>query len=267
MNQKELEIYIHIPFCIKKCSYCDFLSAPATEQTVESYMAALFAEIEGKSGKYRDRRVVSVFIGGGTPSRLTGEQMGKLMACIRRHFSLDPAAEITTEVNPGTVSEEKLRTFRKAGINRLSIGMQSAQDEELRELGRIHDFAGFLEAYEAAVQAGYTNINVDVMSGLPGQTLESLRDTLGKLLALRPMPQHVSAYSLIVEEGTPFARMAERGELQLPEEDTERAMYEETREILAKYGFHRYEISNYARDGYECLHTVGYWIRRDYLAG
>ena len=123
----------------------------------------------------------------------------------------------------------------------------------------------FLEAYEAAVQAGYTNINVDVMSGLPGQTLESLRDTLGKLLALRPMPQHVSAYSLIVEEGTPFARMAERGELQLPEEDTERAMYEETREILAKYGFHRYEISNYARDGYECLHNVGYWIRRDYL--
>ena len=265
MNQKELEIYIHIPFCIKKCSYCDFLSGPATEQTREAYMAALFAEIEGKSGKYRDRRVVSVFIGGGTPSRLTGEQMGKLMACIRRHFSLAPAAEITTEVNPGTVSEEKLRTFRKAGINRLSIGMQSAQDEELRELGRIHDFAGFLEAYEAAVQAGYTNINVDVMSGLPGQTLESLRDTLGKLLALRPMPQHVSAYSLIVEEGTPFARMAERGELQLPEEDTERAMYEETREILAKYGFHRYEISNYARDGYECLHNVGYWIRRDYL--
>ena len=265
MNQKELEIYIHIPFCIKKCSYCDFLSAPATEQTVESYMAALFAEIEGKSGKYRDRRVVSVFIGGGTPSRLTGEQMGQLMACIRRHFFLDPAAEITTEVNPGTVSEEKLRTFRKAGINRLSIGMQSAQDEELRELGRIHDFAGFLEAYEAAVQAGYTNINVDVMSGLPGQTLESLRDTLGKLLALRPMPQHVSAYSLIVEEGTPFAAMAERGELPLPEEETERAMYEETIEVLAKYGFHRYEISNYARDGYECRHNVGYWIRRDYL--
>ena len=265
MNKKELELYIHIPFCVRKCSYCDFLSAPATEQTREAYMAALFAEIEGKSGKYRDRRVVSVFIGGGTPSRLTGEQMGKLMACIRRHFSLDPAAEITTEVNPGTVSEEKLRTFRKAGINRLSIGMQSAQDEELRELGRIHDFAGFLEAYEAAVQAGYTNINVDVMSGLPGQTLESLRDTLGKLLALRPMPQHVSAYSLIVEEGTPFAAMAERGELPLPEEETERAMYEETIEVLAKYGFHRYEISNYARDGYECRHNVGYWIRRDYL--
>ena len=265
MNQKELEIYIHIPFCIKKCSYCDFLSAPATGQTVESYMAALFAEIEGNAGKYRDRRVVSVFIGGGTPSLLTGEQMEKLMECIRLHFFLDSEAEITTEINPGTVSEEKLCAFRKAGINRLSIGMQSAQDEELRALGRIHDFAGFLDAYGAAVRAGFTNINVDVMSGLPGQTLESLRDTLGKLLALRPMPQHISAYSLIVEEGTPFARMAERGELQLPEEDTERAMYEETMEILAKHGFHRYEISNYAREGYECLHNVGYWIRRDYL--
>ena len=265
MNRKELEIYIHIPFCIKKCSYCDFLSAPATGQTVESYMAALFAEIEGNAGKYRDRRVVSVFIGGGTPSLLTGEQMEKLMECIRLHFFLDSEAEITTEINPGTVSEEKLCAFRKAGINRLSIGMQSAQDEELRALGRIHDFAGFLDAYGAAVRAGFTNINVDVMSGLPGQTLESLRDTLGKLLALRPMPQHISAYSLIVEEGTPFARMAERGELQLPEEDTERAMYEETMEILAKHGFHRYEISNYAREGYECLHNVGYWIRRDYL--
>ena len=265
MNQKELEIYIHIPFCVKKCSYCDFLSAPATEQTRESYMAALFAEMEGDAGKYRDRRVVSVFIGGGTPSLLSGEQMGKLMDGIRRHFSLDPSAEITTEVNPGTVSEEKLRAFHKAGINRLSIGMQSAQAGELRALGRIHDFTGFLEAYEAAVRAGFTNINVDVMSGLPGQTLESLRDTLEKVLALRPMPQHISAYSLIVEEGTPFARMAERGELQLPDEDTERAMYEETMEVLAKYGFHRYEISNYAREGYECLHNVGYWIRRDYL--
>lgn len=266
MNQKELEIYIHIPFCIKKCSYCDFLSGPATEQTVESYMAALFCpKSKGSPVNIGIAEWCQCLLVEERRLRLTGEQMGKLMACIRRHFSLDPAAEITTEVNPGTVSEEKLRTFRKAGINRLSIGMQSAQDEELRELGRIHDFAGFLEAYEAAVQAGYTNINVDVMSGLPGQTLESLRDTLGKLLALRPMPQHVSAYSLIVEEGTPFARMAERGELQLPEEDTERAMYEETREILAKYGFHRYEISNYARDGYECLHNVGYWIRRDYL--
>ena len=265
MNKKELELYIHIPFCVRKCSYCDFLSAPATEQTREAYMAALFAEIGGRAKDYSDRTVTSIFIGGGTPSLLSGEQIGQLMDRIREQFAMAQDAEITMEVNPGTASAEKLRNFYTAGINRLSIGMQSAQAEELKNLGRIHDFEGFCQVYREAVEAGFTNINVDVMSGLPGQTLESLRDTLGKLLALRPMPQHVSAYSLIVEEGTPFARMAERGELQLPEEDTERAMYEETREILAKYGFHRYEISNYAREGYECLHNVGYWIRRDYL--
>ena len=196
---------------------------------------------------------------------LSGEQIGQLMDRIREQFAMAQDAEITMEVNPGTANAEKLRNFYTAGINRLSIGMQSAQAEELKNLGRIHDFEGFCQVYREAVEAGFTNINVDIMSGLPGQTLASYRDTLEKVLHLEPMPQHISAYSLIVEEGTPFARMAERGELQLPEEDTERAMYEETREILAKYGFHRYEISNYARDGYECLHNVGYWIRRDYL--
>ena len=265
MNQKELEIYIHIPFCVKKCSYCDFLSAPATEQTREAYMAALFAEIAGTAQKYQDYRVVSVFIGGGTPSLLTGEQMMNLLGHVREFFSLDPEAEITTEVNPGTVSEEKLRAFYAAGINRLSIGMQSAQEAELRTLGRIHDFEGFREAYDTAVRVGFTNINVDVMSGLPGQTMESLRDTLEKVLHLHPMPQHISAYSLIVEEGTPFAAWQEQGKLSLPDEDTERDMYEKTKEILAAYGFHRYEISNYALEGYECRHNVGYWIRRDYL--
>ena len=265
MNKKELELYIHIPFCVRKCSYCDFLSAPATEQTREAYMAALFAEIGGRAKDYSDRTVTSIFIGGGTPSLLSGEQIGQLMDRIREQFAMAQDAEITMEVNPGTANAEKLRNFYTAGINRLSIGMQSAQAEELKNLGRIHDFEGFCQVYREAVEAGFTNINVDIMSGLPGQTLASYRDTLEKVLHLEPMPQHISAYSLIVEEGTPFARMAERGELQLPEEDTERAMYEETREILAKYGFHRYEISNYARDGYECLHNVGYWIRRDYL--
>jgi putative oxygen-independent coproporphyrinogen III oxidase len=184
---------------------------------------------------------------------------------IREQFAMAQDAEITMEVNPGTASAEKLRNFYTAGINRLSIGMQSAQAEELKNLGRIHDFEGFCQVYREAVEAGFTNINVDIMSGLPGQTLASYRDTLEKVLHLEPIPQHISAYSLIVEEGTPFAAMAERGELPLPEEETERAMYEETIEVLAKYGFHRYEISNYARDGYECRHNVGYWIRRDYL--
>lgn len=265
MNQKELELYIHIPFCVKKCSYCDFLSAPATEQTKEAYMAALFAEIGGRAKDYKDRIVTSVFIGGGTPSLLSGDSIRQLMEHIREEFFLAPDAEITMEVNPGTVTVEKLTAFYAAGINRLSIGMQSAQEQELKILGRIHDFDGFCQVYQEAVEAGFTNINVDVMSGLPGQTLASYKDTLEKVLRLEPMPQHISAYSLIVEEGTPFAAMADRGELPLPEEDTERAMYEETIEVLAGYGFHRYEISNYALDGYECRHNVGYWIRRDYL--
>lgn len=265
MNQKELELYVHIPFCVKKCSYCDFLSAPATEQTKEAYMAALFAEIGGRAKDYKDRIVTSVFIGGGTPSLLSGDSIRQLMEHIREGFALAPDAEITMEVNPGTVTAEKLTAFYDAGINRLSIGMQSAQEQELKILGRIHDFDGFCQVYREAVEAGFTNINVDVMSGLPGQTLASYKDTLEKVLRLEPMPQHISAYSLIVEEGTPFAAMADRGELPLPEEDTERAMYEETIEVLAGYGFHRYEISNYALDGYECRHNVGYWIRRDYL--
>ena len=265
MNQKELELYIHIPFCVKKCSYCDFLSAPATEQTKEAYMAALFAEIGGRAKDYKERIVTSIFIGGGTPSLLSGDSIRQLMEHIREGFTLAPDAEITMEVNPGTVTAEKLTAFYGAGINRLSIGMQSAQEQELKILGRIHDFDGFCQVYREAVEAGFTNINVDVMSGLPGQTLASYKDTLEKVLQLEPMPQHISAYSLIVEEGTPFAAMADRGELPLPEEDTERAMYEETIEVLAGYGFHRYEISNYALDGYECRHNVGYWIRRDYL--
>ena len=265
MDKKELELYIHIPFCVKKCSYCDFLSAPATEQTREAYMAALFAEIGGRAKNYKDRIVTSIFIGGGTPSLLSGEQGGQLMDHIRKQFVLAPDAEITMEVNPGTATAQKLRDFHAVGINRLSIGMQSAQAQELKMLGRIHDFEGFCQGYREAVEAGFTNINVDVMSGLPGQTLAGYRDTLEKVLHLEPMPQHISAYSLIVEEGTPFAAMAERGQLPLPEEDVERAMYEETIEVLEKYGFHRYEISNYARNGYECRHNVGYWIRRDYL--
>ena len=213
MNKKELELYIHIPFCVRKCSYCDFLSAPATEQTREAYMAALFAEIGGRAKDYSDRTVTSIFIGGGTPSLLSGEQIGQLMDRIREQFAMAQDAEITMEVNPGTANAEKLRNFYTAGINRLSIGMQSAQAEELKNLGRIHDFEGFCQVYREAVEAGFTNINVDIMSGLPGQTLASYRDTLEKVLHLEPMPQHISAYSLIVEEGTPFAAMAERGEL------------------------------------------------------
>lgn len=264
-EKRSLELYFHIPFCVRKCNYCDFLSAPCTRETQEAYMGALFAELEGRAKEYGDYRVVSVFIGGGTPSLLEAKWIVKLMEKARRLFSFGEDAEITLEVNPGTVDEKKLQAYYKAGINRLSIGLQSANDAELQKLGRIHNYEQFLATYGLARKVGFSNMNVDVMSALPGQSMESYCDTLQKLLQLRPVPEHISAYSLIVEEGTPFAKWEAEGLLDLPDEDTEREMYEETKRILSEAGFHRYEISNYARAGYECRHNCGYWKRTEYL--
>lgn len=260
-----LEIYIHIPFCVKKCNYCDFLSAPCTREQQDAYMAALFAEIEGWAQEYGEYTVTSVFIGGGTPSVVDAGRIAGLMDLIRLKFAVAEDAEISIEVNPGTADREKLQRYYDAGINRLSIGLQSAKDDELKMLGRIHTYEQFEETYTAARNVGFTNINVDVMSALPGQTLESYRETLYRILQLTPIPEHISAYSLIVEEGTPFARWQQEGRLDLPDEDCERNMYEETKRILGEAGFHRYEISNYAREGYECRHNLGYWKRTDYV--
>ena len=266
---KNLEIYIHIPFCVRKCSYCDFLSFPCDREGQRAYIEALFAEIEGKAAEYRDYQVTSVFIGGGTPSILPGEWIEELMGRLKSSFAFGSAEEncleITIEVNPGTADVQKLEAYYRAGINRLSIGLQSADDDELKMLGRIHDYKAFLETYQAARTVGFTNINVDIMSALPGQTLASYRSSLEKVLSLMPPPEHISAYSLIVEEGTPFAKWDAEGKLNLPDEDSERAMYEETKQILAKAGLYRYEISNYARHGYACRHNCGYWERADYL--
>ena len=264
-EKRSLELYFHIPFCVKKCNYCDFLSAPCTRETQEAYMGALFAELEGRATGYSDYKVVSVFIGGGTPSIVNADRITELLEKARRLYSFSEDAEITIEVNPGTVDEEKLKKYFNAGINRLSIGLQSANATELQRLGRIHTFEQFQDTYKLAGKVGFTNINVDVMSALPGQSMESYRATLRKVLELRPMPEHISAYSLIVEEGTTFARWAEEGRLDLPDEDTEREMYEETKRILGAAGFQRYEISNYAQKGYECRHNCGYWKRVDYL--
>ncbi len=264
-NKRELELYFHIPFCIRKCLYCDFLSAPADRRTKERYMEALLRETRGRAGDYRDYRVVSVFIGGGTPSTVSPEQIAGLLKTVREGFGLAEDAEITIEVNPGTVDENRLRLYRRAGINRLSIGLQSAEDRELEALGRIHTYGQFLETYHMARECGFSNINVDLMSALPGQTLSGWMGTLGRVLALEPAPEHISAYSLILEEGTPLYEMAERGELQLPDEECDRLMYEKTEELLRSAGYHRYEISNYARPGYECRHNCGYWRRREYL--
>ena len=262
-----LELYIHIPFCVKKCAYCDFLSGPAGEQEREDYVNLLAEEIRNCPDAVKDYEVVSIFFGGGTPSLLTGEQMERLMDVIRETFTLGQDAEITMEMNPGTVEEEKLREYKEAGVNRLSIGLQSVNDEELRLLGRIHTYEEFLEAYHMARDCGFANLNVDLISAIPGQTVESWRHTLEKVIALHP--EHISAYSLILEEGTPFYKKYVEEENEegpkLPDEDAERQMYWDTETLMEKNGYHRYEISNYAKEGCACRHNLGYWERVPYL--
>ena len=270
---KELELYLHIPFCVQKCRYCDFLSAPCNEQDLAAYVASLAQEIRAYEGRFAEYKVTSIFFGGGTPSLLSGKQMQELMSRIRENFSVETDAEVTMEMNPGTVTAEKLAGYRKAGINRLSIGLQSADDRELKLLGRIHDYQTFLETFRMARECGFENINVDLISSVPGQTRKSWEQTLRKTAELRP--EHLSAYSLIIEENTPFyalygeeAAAEERkrkGFPELPGEKEERDMYRDTACILAEYGYHRYEISNYALPGRECRHNLGYWERKEYL--
>lgn len=264
-NKKELELYFHIPFCVRKCVYCDFLSAPGDEETKNKYMEALLAETVGSAFRYASYQVTSIFIGGGTPSVVPAETIEALMAAVREHYCLAEGVEVTMEANPGTVSGESLVRFRKAGVNRLSLGLQSADDAELKAIGRVHTWRQFRESFAAAREAGFGNINVDIMSALPGQTLSGYRDTLYKVLSLSSPPEHISAYSLILEEGTPLYERYEKGELELPDEDGDREMYQETKRILAQAGYKRYEISNYAKNGYECRHNCGYWRRKDYV--
>ncbi len=265
---KPLEIYVHIPFCVKKCNYCDFLSAPSTLSERRDYVKSLCQKIRACADRTKAYSVTSIFIGGGTPSLLEIDLMEAVFQAIYETFSVDENAEITLEMNPGTAAQEKLTSYRNLGINRLSIGLQSADKEELKTLGRIHTYEDFLATYRMAVDTGFTNLNVDLMSGIPGQTLKSWHQTLTSVAGLGPA--HISAYSLIIEEGTPFYAWygpeAEPGAAPaLPGEDTERQMYYDTREILAGYGYHRYEISNYAKEGYECRHNLGYWERAEYL--
>ena len=257
-----LELYIHIPFCIRKCNYCDFLSFPETESGIAQYCHALKEEIKRTGDQAEDIGVRSVFIGGGTPSILEAEQITDIMTCIRNNFSIEKNAEITIESNPGTLNAEKLNCYHELGINRLSIGLQSTDDDCLRRLGRIHTFQEFEKNYEQARKSGFQNINIDLMSGLPGQSLRGYEDTLNRVTELKP--EHISSYSLIIEEGTPFYK-SDSVLQQLPDEDTERKMYERTKEILAQQGYERYEISNYARQGRECIHNLGYWEQVPYL--
>lgn len=267
---RPLEIYIHIPFCARKCLYCDFLSFAADEKTQENYVDMLKKEIM----QYEDRggdQVSTVFFGGGTPSLLPAEYIADILGTLREKLPVQKDAEITVECNPGTLDADKLKTYREAGVNRVSLGLQSAQEKELRLLGRIHTWEDFCRSFSLAREAGFSNINVDLMSALPGQTPRLWEDSLRKVLAFRP--EHISAYSLIIEEGTPFyerygedAARRERGLAckLLPSEEEEREMYVRTRELLRAFGYRRYEISNYALPGYECRHNCGYWERKEY---
>lgn len=269
---KEMELYIHVPFCIKKCAYCDFLSAPAGEEERQRYVETMIKEIQGYRKKYQEYCVTTIFVGGGTPSVLSGEQIKEVFNALRASFVIDTQAEITIEVNPGTVTEEKVEAWMQAGVNRISIGLQSVNDEELQMLGRMHTYKDFLNTYHLLRDKGFNNLNIDLISAIPGQTLESWKKTLSTVAELEP--EHISAYSLIVEEGTPFYTIYGEGGADgnlesmvqpLPDEETERFIYEETETILQKYGYDRYEISNYAKPGYACRHNEGYWRRVNYL--
>lgn len=279
MRGKPLALYVHIPFCIRKCAYCDFLSAPGSEETRESYVNLLCQEIEKEAVCCPDHRGETVFFGGGTPTVLRPEQLERILCKLKECFPagmpgsrMEP--EITLECNPGTVNGEDLQRLRAAGFNRLSIGLQSMDNGELKKLGRIHTREEFLETFRLAREAGFGNINVDLMSALPGQSVESYVNSLEEAAGLHP--EHISAYSLIIEEGTPFYALYGKADAQrrkyggdrehlLPTEEEERRMYELTWEILEKRGYHRYEISNYARPGFACRHNITYWRRGDYL--
>ncbi|MFT4143753.1 MAG: radical SAM family heme chaperone HemW, partial [Mobilitalea sp.] len=227
---------------------------------------ALLNEIESYQELARSYVVATIFIGGGTPSSLEVGQIKRILSKIHQVFYIKNEAEITIEVNPGTVNKEKLIEYQEAGINRISFGLQSANDKELKLLGRLHNYKQFEENYNLARSLGFCNINVDLMSALPGQTLNSWEETLTKVLSLKP--DHISAYSLIVEEGTKFYERYQEGATghkELPDEDTDRQMYHRTKQLLEDLGYFRYEISNYAKPGYECLHNKSYWIGTPYL--
>ena len=252
-------LYVHIPFCVQKCAYCDFVSACAPEEQHAAYFSALQQEITSCKGK----RLDSIFLGGGTPSCVDARYIAALFDCIYQTMTVLPGAEITLEANPGTLTAEKLRIYKACGINRISLGVQSLQERELRALGRIHSAQEAIQAAEAIHAAGFENVNLDLMLATPYQTRAGLRDTLEKAVMLAPT--HISAYSLIVEPGTPFYALQEEGRLPLPDEDLERALCDDAAAFLDAHGFMQYEISNYAKPGFQCRHNLKYWQCLPYL--
>ena len=261
-GNKPLGIYIHIPFCIKKCNYCDFCSFPDKGGTLTSaYVAELIKRINAFSRQYGKRAVDTVYFGGGTPTLLSSDDFSKILCALREGFDILEEAEITAECNPASIDEEGLRRLRALGINRLSIGLQSANDNELLLLGRLHSFKDFCDTFYSARRAGFDNISVDLMYGIPEQTEESFMATLERVIELSP--EHISAYGLKIEEGTAFYRDIDS--LNLPDEDTEVKLYTLCCDTLEAHGYYRYEISNFSRRGRESRHNLRYWLLEDYV--
>lgn len=259
---ESIGLYIHIPYCISKCAYCDFFSVTDSD-SYSRYTDALIMHMEDYSSGLANRPIDSVFLGGGTPSSLPKNALLPLISGIYRNFRVTEDVEFTMEVNPATVGQNELKAYKKAGVNRISIGLQSADDDELRSLSRIHTYEEFEQSYEMIRDAGFTNVNIDVMFGIPGQTVESLVRTLDKVCSLSP--EHVSLYGLKVEDGTKFGEMKRKGTLHLPDEDTEFEMYCTAVDMLEQHGYKQYEISNFARRGYQCRHNLKYWNCEEYL--
>ena len=259
MKNKEVGIYVHIPFCKRKCDYCDFISYSNKDSKIEEYVESVKKEIELQKIK---SEITTVYIGGGTPSYIESKYIKDIINEVKKK-NISENAEITIEVNPGTVTLEKLKDYKSVGVNRLSIGLQSAKNELLNQIGRIHDYEQFLETYNMARKVGFKNINVDLMLGLPNQRISDLKETLEKILELQP--EHISVYSLIVEEGTPIANKIEQGKLELPEEELERNMYWYVKNTLELNGYKHYEISNFAKQGYESKHNVNCWNQQEYI--
>ncbi len=262
-DKKQLELYIHIPFCARKCNYCDFLSFPEKPEAQTDYVQQLCREMQASADLAKDYEVNSIFIGGGTPSLLDPRDISRILSTAYGFYKVRSTAEITIEVNPASTLRYKFRSYLESGINRLSIGLQSANNTELRTLGRLHIFEDFLKCYQSARMEGFRNINIDLMDDIPGQTSASWRKTLKNVLMLKP--EHISIYNLIIEEGTPFYRLYQSGRLTLPDEDTVVENDEITKELTQHYGYERYEVSNYAKPGYACRHNYGYWSDVPYL--
>lgn len=271
MRRKQIGLYIHIPFCKQKCSYCDFCSYANKESFIKRYIQCVLKEIievgnnnkiDFENGKDDLFLVKTIYIGGGTPSLIDSKYIVQIIEDIKLNFKIDEKAEITIEVNPGTVTLEKLEDYKRTGINRLSIGLQSTHEHLLKEIGRIHTYLDFLDTFRFAREAGFENINVDLMIGLPNQTLEEVKDSIEEIVSMEP--EHISVYSLILEENTPLFKKVEEG-LELPNEDLERKMYWAVKQTLEQNNYIHYEISNFAKQGYESKHNLDCWNQKEYI--